>query len=163
LEFILLKGSGGCEAAFKICRLRFKPRDNNDRFRNVDNILFALISLLYHWYLRGLSWMMADNGNADCPKEREEPKQEIAQVSLKVVNADGAEMYFKIKRGTQMKKLMDAYCKRQGVNRTSVRFLFDGSPIDENKTPDDLGMEDDDVIDAMVEQTGGLRFPRLLR
>ncbi|KPA74727.1 putative Small ubiquitin protein [Leptomonas pyrrhocoris] len=77
------------------------------------------------------------------------------QVSLKVVNADGAEMFFKIKRGTQLKKLIDAYCKKQGISRGSVRFLFDGAPIDESKTPEDLGMEDDDVIDAMVEQTGG--------
>mmetsp|Transcript_13373 Transcript_13373/g.15321 ORF Transcript_13373/g.15321 Transcript_13373/m.15321 type:complete len:95 (+) Transcript_13373:67-351(+) len=84
-----------------------------------------------------------------------EVKPEVPQVSLKVVNADGAEMYFKIKRGTQLKKLMDAYCKKQGISRTSVRFLFDGTMIDENKTPDDLAMEDDDVIDAMVEQTGG--------
>jgi small ubiquitin-related modifier len=89
---------------------------------------------------------MADQGDV---------KAEVPQVSLKVVNADGAEMYFKIKRGTQLKKLMDAYCKKQGISRQSVRFLFDGSPIDENKTPDDIGMEDDDVIDAMVEQTGG--------
>ncbi|KAG5485775.1 hypothetical protein LSCM1_07187 [Leishmania martiniquensis] len=77
------------------------------------------------------------------------------QISLKVVNADGAEMFFKIKRGTQLKKLIDAYCKKQGISRGSVRFLFDGAPIDDSKTPEDLGMEDDDVIDAMVEQTGG--------
>ncbi len=77
------------------------------------------------------------------------------QVSLKVVNSDGAEVYFKIKRGTQLKKLMDAYCKKQGVQRSSVRFLFDGHQVDESKTPDELEMEDDDVIDAMIEQTGG--------
>lgn len=97
---------------------------------------------------------MADQDpGANVPEK--EVKAEVPQVSLKVVNADGAEMYFKIKRGTQLKKLMDAYCKKQGIQRTSVRFLFDGAPIDENKTPDDIGMEDDDVIDAMVEQTGG--------
>lgn len=84
-----------------------------------------------------------------------EVKQEVAQVSLKVVNADGAEVYFKIKKTTALRKLMDAYCKKQGIARNSVRFLYDGSPIDESKTPDDLEMEDDDVIDAMVEQTGG--------
>ncbi|ESL08396.1 small ubiquitin protein [Trypanosoma rangeli SC58] len=82
-------------------------------------------------------------------------KTETPLVSIKVVNADGAEMFFKIKCGTQLKKLFDAYCKKQGISRSSVRFLFDGSPIDESKTPQDLGMEDDDVIDAMVEQTGG--------
>jgi small ubiquitin-related modifier len=82
-------------------------------------------------------------------------KAEAPQVSLKVVNADGAEVYFKIKRATLMKKLMEAYCKKQGIARGSVRFLYDGNPVDENKTPDDLDMDDDDVIDAMVEQTGG--------
>lgn len=78
-----------------------------------------------------------------------------AQISLKVVNADGAEMFFKIKTTTQLKKLFDAYCKKQGVSRQSVRFLFDGTPVDETKSPEELGMEEEDVIDAMVEQTGG--------
>ena len=77
------------------------------------------------------------------------------QVSLKVVNADGAELFFKIRRNTVLKKLMDAYCKKQGVNRSAVRFLFDGSPLDDAKTPDDLDMENEDVIDAMIEQVGG--------
>eukprot|EP01064_Diplonema_japonicum_P034280 TRINITY_DN7062_c0_g1_i1.p2 TRINITY_DN7062_c0_g1~~TRINITY_DN7062_c0_g1_i1.p2 ORF type:complete len:104 (+),score=37.85 TRINITY_DN7062_c0_g1_i1:43-312(+) len=82
-------------------------------------------------------------------------KPESEQVSLKVVNADGAEVYFKIRRNTALKKLMDAYCKKQGVSRAAVRFLFDGAPLDDAKTPDDLDMENDDVIDAMIEQTGG--------
>ena len=88
-------------------------------------------------------------------EQTKEVKAEAPQVSLKVVNADGGEMFFKIKRSTQLKKLMDAYCKKQGITRSSVRFLFDGAPLDENKSPDDIKMEDDDVIDAMVEQTGG--------
>lgn len=79
----------------------------------------------------------------------------VPQIALKVINADGAEMFFKIKRTTPLKKLFDAYSKKQGISRSSVRFLLDGSPIDESKTPEDLGMMDDDVIDAMVEQTGG--------
>ena len=91
----------------------------------------------------------------EAPQADKEVKAEAPQVSLKVVNADGGEMYFKIKRSTQLKKLMDAYCKKQGISRSSVRFLFDGAQLDENKTPDDVKMEDDDVIDAMVEQTGG--------
>lgn len=105
-----------------------------------------------------------DNNNNDSNPDQHAPAPAVKaeapapasnQLSLKVVNADGAEMFFKIKSGTQIKKLIDAYCKKQGISRGSVRFLFDGSPIDENKTPEDLGMEDDDVIDAMVEQTGG--------
>lgn len=97
------------------------------------------------------------NTGAAPPVKSEANAAAQQQVSLKVVNADGAEMFFRIRRGTQLKKLIDAYCKKQGISRGSVRFLFDGSPIDESKTPEDLGMEDDDVIDAMVEQTGGNR------
>eukprot|EP00999_Lentomonas_sp_LEN2_P001592 NODE_2655_length_526_cov_68.764411_g2605_i0.p1 GENE.NODE_2655_length_526_cov_68.764411_g2605_i0~~NODE_2655_length_526_cov_68.764411_g2605_i0.p1 ORF type:complete len:104 (-),score=26.78 NODE_2655_length_526_cov_68.764411_g2605_i0:137-448(-) len=86
------------------------------------------------------------------------PKQEqsdSAQLSIKVVNADGAEVYFKIKRTTPLRKLMDAYCKKQGINRNSIRFHFDGQRLDDDKTAQEYTMEDDDVIDAMIEQTGG--------
>ena len=37
----------------------------------------------------------------------------------------------------------------------SVRFLFDGNRISPNQTPEELDMEDNDVIDVMVEQQGG--------
>ena len=97
---------------------------------------------------------MADEAQSHAQPGDDTVKPE-AQVSLKVVNADGSEMYFKIKRQTQLKKLMDAYCKKQGIARNSVRFLFEGSALDENKTPENLEMENDTVIDAMVEQTGG--------
>ena len=37
-----------------------------------------------------------------------------------------------------------------------IRFLFDGNRLRDNQTPDELEMEDDDVIDAMLFQVGGL-------
>ena len=37
----------------------------------------------------------------------------------------------------------------------SVRFLFDGQRLSANQTPQELEMEDGDVIDVMVEQQGG--------
>ncbi len=37
----------------------------------------------------------------------------------------------------------------------SVRFLFDGQRLNPQQTPADLEMEDEDEIDAMVQQTGG--------
>ena len=87
--------------------------------------------------------------------QRDEVKTEAAQVNLKVVNAEGNEVFFKIKRTTLMKKLMDAYVKKNGMVRNQVRFLYDGKPLEDEKTPDDYEMDDDDVIDAMVEQVGG--------
>jgi len=36
-------------------------------------------------------------------------------IHLKVRSQDDDEVFFKIKRTTQLKKLMDKYCERQGV------------------------------------------------
>ena len=76
-------------------------------------------------------------------------------ITLKVKSQDGNELFFKIRRSTQLKKLMEAYCSRNGVNPSTVRFLFDGQRIQESNTPNDLNLEENDQIDAMVEQTGG--------
>ena len=34
------------------------------------------------------------------------------QMNIKVKAQDGSEIFFKIKKSTQLKKLMDAYCQR---------------------------------------------------
>ena len=65
------------------------------------------------------------------------------------------EVVFKIRKHTRLQKLMDAYCQRQSLNRGSVRFLFDGNRVNDDDTPRTLEMEDGDVIDVLVEQTGG--------
>ena len=88
------------------------------------------------------------------PEEQKRPDN-ADHLTLKVKSPDGNEIFFKIKRSTVLKKLMDAYCARQGVNSSTVRFLFDGDRIQDTGTPSELGMDDGDTIDAMVEQTGG--------
>ena len=53
---------------------------------------------------------------------------------------------------------MSAYCKKQGISDPKlVRFLFDGARIAENQTPADIGLEDNNSIDVMVNQVGGGR------
>jgi small ubiquitin-related modifier len=42
---------------------------------------------------------------------------------------------FKIKKKTQLKKMMDAYCQRQGLQAQAVKFLFDGARITPEDTP----------------------------
>lgn len=84
--------------------------------------------------------------------ESSEPSQQ--HINLKVSDGD-AEIYFKIKRSTPMKRLMEAFCKRQGKTMDSLRFLSDGERIGVNTTPDQLGLEDGDVIEAHREQIGG--------
>ena len=68
---------------------------------------------------------------------------------------DGNIVHFKIKRKTQLKKLMEAYCNRQSLQMDQIRFLFDGNRLRETQSPDELEMKDDDVIDAMLFQVGG--------
>ena len=50
---------------------------------------------------------------------------------------------------------MEAFCSKQGLNIQNVRFLSDGVRITPDKTAQDLGLHDGDVIDAMMNQIGG--------
>jgi len=114
-----------------------------------------------------------DNEGADAPRDTSEHKDgggsseggggaadskpSSEHLSLKVKSQDGNEVYFKVKRTTQFSKVMTAYCKKVGQDLESVRFLFDGQRLNPQQTPADLDMEDEDEIDAMVQQTGGAR------
>ena len=87
--------------------------------------------------------------------DEQEEKPATDALNLKVVTQDGNEIFFKCKMTTPLEKLMKAFCNRQGVAASSVRFLFEGTRINPNSTPKELEMEDGDVIDVMVEQQGG--------
>lgn len=65
------------------------------------------------------------------------------------------QVFFKISKTTTMKKLMDTYCKKLGVMPNSFRFLFNGERLKDDDTPQSLQMENDDIIDAMLQQIGG--------
>ena len=77
------------------------------------------------------------------------------QIAIKVVSQDGSEVYFKIKKTTQFRKLMDAFASRRQIKQSDIRFLFDGNRVQPEQTAEDIGMEDGDIMDAVTEQTGG--------
>jgi small ubiquitin-related modifier len=54
-----------------------------------------------------------------------------------------------------MSKVFDAFAKRKGVQASSLRFLMDGDRVKEDDTPMGLELEDQDMLDCMLEQTGG--------
>ena len=54
-----------------------------------------------------------------------------------------------------MGKLKKSYSERQGVPLNSLRFLFDGRRINDDETPKQLEMENDDTIEVYQEQVGG--------
>ncbi|GMN53783.1 hypothetical protein TIFTF001_022918 [Ficus carica] len=95
------------------------------------------------------------SGVANQQTEEDKKPNDQAHINLKVKGQDGNEVFFRIKRSTQLKKLMNAYCDRQSVEFNSIAFLFDGRRLRAEQTPEELEMEDGDEIDAMLHQTGG--------
>jgi small ubiquitin-related modifier len=94
--------------------------------------------------------------DANNPNEKQDGGDGSSEyIKLKVVGQDGNEIHFRVKMSTQMAKLKKSYSERLGVPMTSLRFLFDGRRINDDETPKQLEMENDDVIEVYQEQTGG--------
>lgn len=66
-----------------------------------------------------------------------EPQAPTEHLNIKVTDNNN-EVFFKIKRSTQLKKLMEAFCDRQGKTLQTVRFLFDGVRVNPTDTPDSV-------------------------
>jgi len=109
---------------------------------------------------------------------QDDAPQQSEHLNIKVTDNNN-EVFFKIKRTTQLKKLMDAFCERQGKSFTSVRFLFDGTRVNPTDNPEmvsyaescakgsrttsgrrtltriQLEMQDGDTLEVHQEQIGG--------
>ncbi|KAM3382833.1 hypothetical protein P3S68_008408 [Capsicum galapagoense] len=59
-------------------------------------------------------------------------------INLKVKTQDGNEVFFRIKRSTQLKKLMNTYCDQYSMDFNSIAFLFDGRRLIVEQTPDEI-------------------------
>ena len=68
---------------------------------------------------------------------RQEEQGPSEHLNIKVTDNNN-EVFFKIKRTTQLKKLMDAFCDRQGKMPNTVRFLFDGVRVNPGDSPDSV-------------------------
>jgi small ubiquitin-related modifier len=77
------------------------------------------------------------------------------ELNINVKSQEGNVICFKLKKTTLLKKMIESYCSKNGLHPKSVRFIFEGERIKDSDTPESLGMDDGDEIDAMVEQHGG--------
>lgn len=98
-----------------------------------------------------------ENNDTATPDVKPDVKADVkTETHLNLKVSDGSsEIFFKIKRTTPLRRLMEAFAKRQGKEMDSLRFLYDGIRIQADQTPDDLDMEDNDIIEAHREQIGG--------
>lgn len=91
--------------------------------------------------------------------EEGKPEEVVATnpdlISLRVVDQNGGEVFFRTRRTTPLLKLMKAFSDRKGIPQNTVRFLYDGNRIPDDATAKSLDMEDNDVIDVLLQQTGG--------
>jgi small ubiquitin-related modifier len=60
-----------------------------------------------------------------------------------------------MKAHTPFQKMFDTYATRNNISSASVRFLYDGARLNSKDTPKALEMEDGDIVDAVLQQTGG--------
>lgn len=97
---------------------------------------------------------MSDSETRETKPDLSEQKPDVkseTHINLKV--SDGSsEIFFKIKRATPLKRLMEAFAKRQGKSIESIRFLYEGQRVNADSTPDEMDLEDGDVIEAHQEQ-----------
>ena len=77
------------------------------------------------------------------------------RMKITVAAQTGANVVFAIKPTTPLSKIFGAYCGRVGASPHTVRFLYNGERLQPENTPKDIDMHDGDVVDAVLQQTGG--------
>lgn len=82
------------------------------------------------------------------------------KILLRTLDQEMGEIHFQMKICAPLGRLKEIYAQRRGVAKEAFRFLFDGRRIDDADTPESLEMEDDDIIEVYLEQTGGYEFGR---
>ncbi|XP_034686435.1 small ubiquitin-related modifier 2-like [Vitis riparia] len=76
-------------------------------------------------------------------------------IEVKVKSQDGRQLYFRINRSTPLQRLLVAYCQRINLDYKTMQFVYNGNRVTAKQTPEQLGMEDGEEIDALTHQMGG--------
>jgi small ubiquitin-related modifier len=83
------------------------------------------------------------------------PEDAATTIQLVVKDQQGGELHFKVKAHTKFEKIFNAYATKKSIGVETMKFLFDGARLRPTQTPAEVGLENDDCIEAMVEQLGG--------
>ncbi|PKU71587.1 Small ubiquitin-related modifier 2 [Dendrobium catenatum] len=88
-------------------------------------------------------------------QEQHNNSNQTSKITLKIKYENRHDIYYYVRPIVKFKNIMNHYCNRQSLEINNVVFLFDGRQLRDEQTPEDLGMEDGDEIDAMLHQIGG--------
>jgi hypothetical protein len=90
---------------------------------------------------------MSDHDQSPAANPKPEDQAPSEHLNIKVTDSNN-EVFFKIKRTTQLKKLMDAFCDRQGKVPATVRFLFDGTRVQPTDSPESV--RNDSLLSSLL-------------
>ncbi|RCV26121.1 hypothetical protein SEVIR_5G226700v4 [Setaria viridis] len=81
--------------------------------------------------------------------EESEPEVEKARgkIVISIQDKDGKQQ-FRVYKDEKFDKLLKAYAKKAKLNPSNLVFVFDGEKINPSSTPEDLDLEDDDMIEV---------------
>merc|ERR1712129_523657 len=79
------------------------------------------------------------------------------KVKLRLVGEGGRQVLMRVKRTTQMKKMKRAFTLQTGLHLNYLEFFINGDKIDEDKTPEDLEMEEEDMVEVQNKVPSGWR------
>ncbi|KAK7440958.1 hypothetical protein VKT23_016735 [Stygiomarasmius scandens] len=77
------------------------------------------------------------------------------RLSIRVVGADGWEIFFKMRPSSSIKQLRRAIAAKIGKEVDDIVLRYDGSRLSDTDTFVNLGVENDDVIEWILDQIGG--------
>ncbi|XP_062214666.1 uncharacterized protein LOC133915491 isoform X2 [Phragmites australis] len=81
--------------------------------------------------------------------EESEPQVEKARekIIISIQDKDGQQQ-IRVYKDDKFDKLFKAYAKKAKLNPSDLTFVFDGDKINPSSTPEDLDLEDDDMIEV---------------
>ena len=131
------------------------PIERNKRYENT----LILMEKYFHEKPNSLVWEPGQPVSSKRPRDdivddktTDEELDEVITIGLE--DQTGDVMYFKLKKSTQLEKVMSAYAQRRGVCVSTLRFLFEGKTILYTCTPRSLEMEDNELVDVMLVSKG---------
>lgn len=77
---------------------------------------------------------MSESAGENKPDVKPEQSGSSEHISIKVTDGN-TEVFFKIKKTTPLRKVMDTFCKKTGKDINALRFLADGDRIQADDTP----------------------------
>lgn len=121
----------------------------------IAKMKLALSRIVVEESVLAVTGQVSSLGEDGC-ESKKRPRMEEAMVIITLGVRDAADnvIFFKTKSTTKMEKIFEAYAARIGKSVQDMNFIFDGNRIVGTYTPEQIGLEDEGYIRALISQSG---------